>query len=278
MLRAGLIRNAQPISRAYFITIRSSLISTHRRAKKQKYTIEQAVELINQRKYTPNCSYEVNINLNIEPLGNKTHKLRGVFDMPHPSGGRKTDILALTTNTDLAISALQRGAKYAGDLGDSVTHGVIHLEQFQRVIATNEMRTVACLKHSKLARKLKRNKMQPCVEDKTLVNECDFLESIEKYANNKYAKFVATEKGLIITTLGKVETHSAQQVAENLDYVLKHLYSLQPEDFGQTKYSKKKNLGKYVIGIHLTVSQVGSLPLNLEKVLGSVDDTSLYAI
>jgi hypothetical protein len=70
--------------------------------------------------------------------------------------------------------------------------------------------------------------------------------------------------------------HTSEQIVENLNAVLRHLYAIQPPDFGTGKRGKKKNVGKYVLGIHLGDSRTGALPLHLPDALKEVDDVSLY--
>jgi len=173
------------------------------------------------------------------------------------------------------------GAKFAGDLGDALTHEVIKPKYFQRVVCTTEMEDICCRTKrgsakSRLVKTLKNLKMTPCVEDRTLVEPEEFVEVVRNHANGTFRKFLSGTNGCISTQIGRVDEHTPEQIIDNLNAVLQHLYAIQPEDFGTGPRSKNKNTGKYILGIHLGNPIAGNQPLYLPDVLSEVDDISLY--
>ena len=236
--------------------------------------MEDVVNRIKEQVQAPNTSYEVNINLNIDPRI-EGHRLRGVFDLPHGSG-KKAIVAALTSDENLTVSALQAGAKFAGDIGDAIARKKIQPPMFKRLIATTEMEDACCKKGNPLTRMLKKNNMTPCVEDRTLVGPEDFAEVVRKYVNGQYVKFTASNCGNVGITIGKADIHTSKQVAENLHSVLRTLYDIQPSDFGMGPRRQKKYHGKYVNDVHLTAKGVGSHPLDLVELLRTIDDTGRY--
>jgi ribosomal protein L1 len=203
------------------------------------------------------------------------HHLRGVFELPHGSG-KKAIVAALTTNETLAVSALQAGAKYAGDIGDSIGRRVIEPPMFKRVVVTTEMEDACCKKGNPLSGLLKKHKMIPCEQDRTIVEPDEFVEVVKKHVNGTYVKFSTSSCGNIAVTVGKVDIHTSKQLAENLDSILRHLYAVQPKDFGTGPRGKRKYDGKYVIDVHLNVVGAGSYPLDLVELLCEVDKTGRY--
>jgi len=247
---------------------------------KQKYKLLEAIEIIKEKVDVANAAYELDINLNIDPRM-EGHELKGVFDLPHGAGNKAITVVALTTDEDLAISALQVGARFAGDLGDALTHHVIKHSDIHRVVCTTEMENIVRKPPrrgaaSRLVRILKNLKMTPCLEDRTLVEPEEFVEVVKHHANGTYRRFVASKQGCVATSLGRVELHTPEQIVENMNAVLRHLYAIQPEDFGTGPIAKNKNAGKYILGIHMGNPQSGSFPLYLPDVLSEVDDISLY--
>jgi hypothetical protein len=65
----------------------------------------------------------------------------------------------------------------------------------------------------------------------------------------------------------------------SLSFICKK-YAIQPPTFGLQKFRKKKNLGKYVLGIHLGASQLPGVPLSLKSLLHDtgIDRTGKYAV
>lgn len=248
----------------------------------KKYGVKEAFDIIAQEAdntFSPS-TYVAQFNLNIDPII-KEHRLKGVLDLPH-GNGKKLEVAALTSHQDLAISALQVGAKYAGDFSkDLKDQKIVPDVDFKVLIVTTEMGDL-CVRRKQLdkhflSKMLQKSKLTPTVKDFTLVEPANFVETVQKFANGTYARFkAAAQHGAITIPLGRVGVQTPEQVAENFEYTLKYLYSIKPESFGTGKRRKKKNIGKYVLGIQVHAKGADSLALDLTQVLGSVDNVELY--
>lgn len=205
--------------------------------------------------------FTVSINLNLDPRI-KGQKLKGVFDLPHGTG-KKCPVVALTFDPDLAEAALGAGAAYAGDVAKRILDNEIFWpDRFERLIATKDLENVVVFKQSPLARRLKRYKIVPCIEDKTLVEPEDLVVSVQKYTTGSFVPYVNDLHGNVTTRLGKVESEN-RVIIENFVQVLTNLFDTQVPVFGTGPRGKKRNIGKYVLGIHLTASKTEALPLDL---------------
>lgn len=233
--------------------------------KKEKYTLENAIDILRERAHKVHecASFSVTINLNLDPRI-KNQKLLGVVDMPHGSG-KRCPCVALTLDPELGEAALRAGALYAGDIEQRILKNEIQWPKFQRLIATDDLAHVAAEKGARLAKKLKKHKILPCVDDKTLVPPEDFVEVVRKYANGNLVRYQTSAHGNVSTMIGK-SAFENDKVVENFDHLLRHLFATQPSVFGTGPRGKKKNIGKYVLGIHITASKTAALSLDLTTI------------
>jgi ribosomal protein L1 len=245
--------------------------------------VEEAAEIMSQQTDTlgfENLAYGCNINLNLEALSKRpSHKLRGVFDLPHGTG-RKVPVLALHNgeDQDLTVSCLLVGASFAGNLCDALTSSKILPLDYSVLVATTDMREETNRRGKRLARLLKRSNLTPNEEMKTLVEKEDLVETVKKYANGNYARFKAAQDGNVPCCLGKLAVHTPEQIKENLYEVLRHLFAIQPSDFGTGRFAQKKNRKKYVLGMHIHAKGIGSYPLDMAKVLTDLFETRMRMI
>jgi large subunit ribosomal protein L1 len=233
---------------------------------KEKYSLENAIDILREKAALfehENASFSVNINLNLDPRI-KGQKMRGVVDLPHGSG-KSYACVALTLDPELTEAALSAGAIYAGDIEPRILSNEIQWPKFQRLIATNDLEQNVVSKGEKLARKLKKHKITPCVEDKTLVAPEDFVDVVRKHANGGFIMYQTDTHGNVATTIGKANFENCKLV-ENFNHLLRHLFDTQSVVFGTGPRAKKKNVGKYVLGIHLTASKTSALPLDLTTI------------
>jgi large subunit ribosomal protein L1 len=238
---------------------------------KPHYSPKHALEMMKEKAGgKADLAYEVNINLNIDPKL-PGHDLRGVFLLPHGSG-KWSNVAALTSDPDLTISALAVGAKCAGDIAPMLVNGHVPLDCIHRVVITPEFREACCRKSNRLAKQLKMRKLTPNKTTRTVVDPEDFVDAVFKHASGKYFKFKPTTDGIITVNVGRVGIQTVDQAIENLQEVLRHLYAMQPRDFGTGPRAKRRNKHKYVLGIHVGVNSVGTVPLDLRKTLGDYQD------
>jgi large subunit ribosomal protein L1 len=238
---------------------------------KPHYAPKHALEMMREKADGQgDLAYEVNVNLNIDPKL-PGQELKGVFLLPHGSG-KWSNVAALTSDPDLTISALAVGAHCAGDIAPMLLNGHVNLEYIHRVVITPEFREACCRKSNRLAKQLKLRKLTPNQTTRTMVDPEDFVDSVFKHATGKYFKFKCTTDGIVTVNIGRVGLQTVDQAIENLREVLRHLYALQPRDFGTGPRAKRKNRNKYVLGIHVGVNSVGTVPLDLRKTLGDYQD------
>jgi ribosomal protein L1 len=234
--------------------------------------VEEAAELMSQQTDAlgfESLAYGCNINLNLEALSKRpSHKLRGVFDLPHGTG-RTVPVLALHNGEDydLTVACLMAGASFAGNLCDAITSNKILPVDYTVLIATTDMREETNRRGVRLAKLLKRHNLTPSEEMKTLVEPENLVEAVKKYANGNYARFKAAQDGNVPCCLGKLSVHTPEQIKENLYEVLRHLFAIQPSDFGTGRFAHRKNRNKYVLGMHIHAKGIGSYPLDMAKVL-----------
>jgi ribosomal protein L1 len=157
------------------------------------------------------------------PKTSKDHKLKGVFIFPHGLGKKPLKVAAITSDPDLAIAAYQAGARYAGDLGDSIRRGFVPLRALDRLVATDEMIEVLNRRDNRVAKKLHKYKMTPNYTSKTLCKPEDFVDSVKAHVNGRYHKFVISSRGLIICPVGTITGSTPEQVRMNVEYVLRYL-------------------------------------------------------
>jgi ribosomal protein L1 len=157
------------------------------------------------------------------PKTKKDHKLKGVFIFPHGLGKKPLKVAALTSDPDLAIAAYQAGARYAGDLGDSIKTGFLNLGQLDRLVATDELIEVLNRKEHRVAHTIHKKKLTPNYKFKTMCKPEDFVESVQAHVNGRYHKFVICSSGLIICPVGTIHGSTPEQVRMNAEYILRYL-------------------------------------------------------
>jgi ribosomal protein L1 len=174
-------------------------------------------------------------------------------------------IAAATLDLDLAEQALEAGANHAGDLTERILSNQVHYpKQFQLLICTPELAHEMTGK-TKLARKLKKHKITPSKETKTIVEPEEFCDAVRKYAYGFYTPYKSDLHGNISTRLARF-AEPDENIIENFHYVLRHIFDTQLTQFGNGPDAKKKNIGKYILGIHIVASQGDSYNLNLDTI------------
>lgn len=231
---------------------------------KLTYSIDEAVGLLRQQcNDNPNSTVSIQITMNLD-WRIKTQRLLGLFDMPY-SSGKLLSIAAATLDLDLAKEALKVGANHAGDLTSRMLSNEVQWpNHFDVLICTTELAHEMVGK-SKLARKLRRHKITPTVETKTLVESEELIETVRKYAHGFYVPYKSDLHGNIGTRLARFVQPDAN-IVENFHYVLRHIFDTQLTQFGNGPDAKKKNIGKYILGIHIVASQGDSYNLNLDTI------------
>lgn len=178
--------------------------------RKPHYSIAEACDLILQQEGHDfyKLSYEVNVNLNVDPRLGGDQIIKGVFELPHPTNKKNFRVIALTTDPDLALLALQAGALYAGDLGDLLTEEFLCTNRIKMVIATQELENAVVRKSkrkcTKLSKVLRRLHLTPEPEFCTLVPPEAFIESVRRFVLGTYTRFQNDLHGNIAIALGKV--------------------------------------------------------------------------
>jgi ribosomal protein L1 len=197
--------------------------------RKPHYSIAEACDLILQQEGHDfyKLSYEVNVNLNVDPRLGEDQIIKGVFELPHPSNKKNFRVIALTTDPDLALLALQAGALYAGDLGDLLTEEFLCRNRIKMVVATQELENAVVRKSkqksTKLSRILKRLHLTPAPEFRTLVAPEAFIENVRRFVLGTYTRFQNDLHGNVTVALGKVGVriymHWHDRTSTFLDYI-----------------------------------------------------------
>jgi ribosomal protein L1 len=231
---------------------------------KVKYTINDAVKLLREQSNNNTSSMvSANITMNLD-WRVKAHRLSGIFDMPHSTGKLKS-VAAATLDYDLAEEALKAGANHAGDLTSRILKNEIQWpKSFDLIICSTELEHEMTGK-SKLGRKLKRHKILPTHEDKTIVEADELCETVRKYAYGFITPYKSDMHGNLATKLGRF-SESDENIVDNFHFVLRHLYDTQLTQFGNGPDAKKKNIGKYILGIHIVASQGDAYKLDLDLI------------
>jgi ribosomal protein L1 len=252
---------------------------------KVKYPLEQAIDILRKRcEGYESTTFTVNVNLNLDPRI-KGQKLQGVFDLPHNTA-KVCRVVALTSDPDLAEAALSAGAGFAGDIVQHIISNQIQWpKSFERLITTYDFERIVVPKKllmekmkknknfrvdlphppSRLAAKLKKHKIVPCSEDKTLVTPEELVDAVRGYANGGYVHYITDVHGNVTCRFGQT-TMENPALIENFNQILRHLFETQAPVFGTGPRAKKSNIGKYVLGIHLAVSRAESYALNLDLI------------
>ena len=231
---------------------------------KKKYTLEEAIKLLREQcNSNPNSMVSVHLKMNLDGRI-KSQSLSGLFDMPHST--RKAQVVAAATlDLKLAEEALKAGANHAGDLSPRIlSREVQYPRDFDIIICTTEL-AHEMTGRVKLARQLNRYKIVPTPERKTLVEPEELCESVRKYAYGFYVPYQSDINGCVATRLGRF-SEPDDYIVENFQYVLRHMFDTQLTQFGNGPDAKKKNIGKYILGIHMTSSQSDAFNVDLEQI------------
>ena len=231
---------------------------------KKFYSIDEAVtKLREQCNSNPNSMLCTQLTMNLD-WRVKTQRLAGVFDMPHSTGKLQT-VAAATLDLDLAAEALKAGANHAGDLTSRILSNEVQWpKHFDLLVCTPELAHELTGK-TKLGRKMKRHKITPSVEARTIVEPEHLCETVRKHAYGFYTVYKSDMHGNISTRLGKF-SEKDESLIENFHYVLRHMFDTQLTQFGNGPDAKKKNIGKYILGIHVVASQGDSYNLDLDTI------------
>lgn len=228
------------------------------------YNLEEAIaryrdKTKNNQKLTFNVCVKLNLDYRV-----KTNRMKGTFDLPH-GAAKQGNIAALTYNDELKVAALLNGAVIAGDLAFryKIQEMTSYMDYLDRVVATTDME-VEFQRPGRFRSKMKKQKLIPCFEYKTLVSPDDFAETIYKHVNGFYRPYVTTHHGNVTTNIGRMRQDDSE-IEANLNYVLEHLFENRPDDFGTGPSRKKKNIGIFVLGMHLMGGRGFSIPLDLES-------------
>jgi len=231
---------------------------------KIKYTIDSAVELSREQcNNNQNSMVSMHLTMNLD-WRVKAQRISGVFDLPH-STGKFRSVAAATLDLELAEAALEAGANHAGDVGPRIVRNEVQYPQsFDILVATPEMAHAVTGK-SPLARRLKKHGIVPCLEYKTICEPEELCEVVRKYAYGFLNQYKNDGHGNVTTKIGKFSLENSK-IIENFHQVLRHLFDTQLTQFGNGPDAKKKNIGKYVLGIHVVASQGDSYNLELDSI------------
>jgi large subunit ribosomal protein L1 len=232
--------------------------------RKVKYTIDSAVDLLREQcANNPNSMVSVGLNMNLD-YRVKAHRISGVFDFPHAIGKLRS-VAVVTPDAELADAALNAGANYAGDLEPQIMRKQIKFPQsFDVLIATTDM-THNVTGRSTFAGRLKQYKIVPCVELKTICEPEELCEVVRKYSYGFMNQYANDTNGNVSTSIGKFSLDTSQ-IVDNFHQVLRHLFKTQLDKFGNGPDAKEKNIGKYILGIHVHASQGESCTLDLDSI------------
>jgi ribosomal protein L1 len=231
---------------------------------KLRYTIDNAVELLREQcGSNPKSMVSMHAILNLD-WRIKAQRIAGIFDFPY-STGKLRSVAAATLDLDLAEEALKAGANHAGDIGPRIIRNDIQWPRnFDLIIATPEL-AHSVSGRTPLGRKLKRHKIVPCLEFKTIVEPEELSETVRKYAYGFITQYRNDMHGNITTKLGKFEGDN-REIIDNFHHVLRHLFDTQLTQFGNGPDAKQKNIGKYILAIHVVASQGDSYELDLDTI------------
>jgi ribosomal protein L1 len=192
--------------------------------------------------------------------------ISGVVDLPHSFGTERTQrVLALTHDQNLADQALEVGAQSAGNLLYELRKRIILIRDYDLVVASMDMKKDLSLRRTTVPRILSKFSMTPSSEMRTLVKADEFVETVEKFVNNTRMRWATDRHGNVTVPLGKVLLPTSHLV-ENCERLLQDFYRMRPLDFGSGPRGRPKNVGKYVLGIIVTMTEGKALPIDLSTV------------
>jgi ribosomal protein L1 len=243
-----------------------------------KYTALEAIEILREKTDHANASYILDVRLNIDPANIQQHRLIGCFDLPHGSG-KRLKIVAFTSKKNLKEEASRAGAFLAGfdDIKRQISRcELVYRKDFHMFVASKE--TINTCRNTKFLRSfLEENNLMPEKACRTLLEPNDFVQTVSAFATGKCSKFVVSKEGNMMTTIGRVDIHFPNQVLENVLYVVRTLFEMQPTDFGKGPRCKASDEGRYVLNIRMggTVNAGGFRPLELD-IESVLQDTANY--
>lgn len=225
-----------------------------------RYTIEEALLKLRERsKYNPKMMFSVNFALNLD-YRVKSNRMHGVFELPHGLG-RRTKVAAFTYDDERKVQALMAGAEIAGDLDQRFRAKYDHrldVTKFDRVVADTDVEDMIT-KPNKLRTNLRKLKMLPCFEQNTLVTPNDFHEAVYKHVHGIYRPYETDYHGNLTTSIGRASQDDFQLV-DNINDIMNQLFEARPNCFGTGPSRKRKNIGIFVLKMHLA----GALNVSLE--------------
>lgn len=275
-LASSFAQRRQPQRRYY----NSNMAIRPAKPKPPKLTVEEAVPvIIGMMSSEWYKKFVVDIVLNLDPKM-EGQELKGVLELPHGTGIPKK-VAVLTRSQDLMQAAMEAGAARV-DSEHSVLNRKLEKPKkrvgrrdldMEVVIATTDFEKEVT-KGTGLAVRLKRHKIIPCREHKTLVEENELIESVKKYSSGKFLAYTSNRHGHLSIAVGHVDTHEPWQLAENVDYVLKRAFAQMPYDFGLTgkNKSKKHKRGKYLLKVFFGIGSVSMRELDLAKIVPEKDE------
>jgi ribosomal protein L1 len=227
-------------------------------------TIDDAVNLLREQcASNPGSMVTMHVLMNLD-YRVKEHRMSGVFELPHPTGKLRSVAVA-TSDLELAEAALNAGANHAGDVEPRILRNELKYPQgFDVLIATTDMAHTVTGR-SAFARRLNRYGIVPCVEFKTICEPEDLCVVVRKYAYGFINQYKTDTHGNVSTSIGRFSLQPSQ-IVENFHIVLRHLFDTQLTQFGNGPDAKKKNIGKYILGIHIVASQGDSFKLDLDSI------------
>jgi hypothetical protein len=252
--------------------------------------------------------YQVNVNLNIDPKKGKGHKMNTMFDLLHGSPTPSKTVIAFCP-PEYIEEAKAAGAAYAGGK-DEVAMPLLKFQikttEVDRFVTSSKFWYQHDPNKDEWFRALRsfvrKHEWVPCRERWTIVEDDEnynskastttsplqipesvflpswtseswkdrFMECVNKHAHGRFTPCRTNASGHVVTTLGRIHTHTPEQIIENLmQSVLPRLYQLQPTDFGEIGRKKKRaRRFHYVINIYIGMTGIGSVALDLKHLLG----------
>jgi hypothetical protein len=123
-----------------------------------------------------------------------------------------------------------------------------------RVVATPEMEEL-WMKKVSARRTLKREKLVPSLLQGTIVEPSNFVETVKNLVDGKWNPFFTSKHSRVTSKIGCLEMHTPEQVVQNFHAALNLILAMEPDQFGDSRTSKKIHTGKFVIGVYVGASQ-----------------------
>lgn len=195
---------------------------------------------------------ELVVNLNLDPR-KPGQSLRGSIDLPNGTGKAPPKLAVFTLDDDLKQKAIEAGASHAGgeELIERVASGELPVDSIERSLATPD---AINLLQQKAARLLGPRGIMPNAKNQTLVNPEQLIPTIN--ASGKNVLFRTDRSGIIHLPVGKI-SFGTQRLIENIGHVMKHIFSIQPEQYGKNvkKGKKASKNAQYLLKTFVTSTQ-----------------------